>query len=201
MEQGKAAPRGPGRVSEFRSHEISADGERQHRSTQREAIRPRVRQHHVEAMWDAGGHLGGLAERGQTSSGQQVGVLFVPGLHKSAISDGTSHDFNTELDGGQSFNRLQDIQKDWDVYAQESFGGEADAAEVNSNDQAPPAGLPKSKARQDPIKLVTGHDGQPWLSDIKDASLGLLKNIVRGYFTCYYREWDDQQWSYPDDSM
>ncbi|KIK82066.1 hypothetical protein PAXRUDRAFT_14917 [Paxillus rubicundulus Ve08.2h10] len=26
-----------------------------------------------------------------------------------------------------------------------------------------------------------------WLSDIKDASLGLLKNTVQGYFTCYYR--------------
>ncbi|KAF8834199.1 hypothetical protein BDN67DRAFT_1016745 [Paxillus ammoniavirescens] len=72
-------------------------------------------------------------------------------------------------------------------WMEESFGGEPNAVEVDSDDQAPPAGLPKSKARQDPVKLVTGHDGQPWLSDIKDASLRLLKNIVRGYFTCHYR--------------
>ncbi|KAF8836070.1 hypothetical protein BDN67DRAFT_1014974 [Paxillus ammoniavirescens] len=105
----------------------------------------------------------------------------------SFISDGNSHDFNTELDGGQSFKSLQDIQKDWDLYAQESFGSEPNAAEVDSDDQAPLAGLPKSKARQDPVELVTGRDGQPWLSNIKDASLRLLKNIVWGYFTCHYR--------------
>ncbi|KAF8835093.1 hypothetical protein BDN67DRAFT_1015849 [Paxillus ammoniavirescens] len=99
----------------------------------------------------------------------------------------SSHDFNTELDGGRSFKSLQDIQKDWDLYAQESFGSEPNTAEVNSDNQAPPAGLPKSKARQDPVELVTRRDGQPWLSDIKDASLHLLKNIVRGYFTCHYR--------------
>ncbi|KAF8835201.1 hypothetical protein BDN67DRAFT_984782 [Paxillus ammoniavirescens] len=99
----------------------------------------------------------------------------------------SSHDFNTELDGGQSFESLWDIQKDWDLYAQESFGGEPNAAEVDSDDQASPVGLPKSKARQDPIELVTRHNGQPWLSNIKDASLRLLKNIVRGYFTCHYR--------------
>ncbi|KIK73562.1 hypothetical protein PAXRUDRAFT_178085 [Paxillus rubicundulus Ve08.2h10] len=95
----------------------------------------------------------------------------------------SSHDFNTELDGGKSFDSLQGIQKDWDLYAKESFGGEPNAAEVNNN-QAPPAGLLKFKARQDPVELVTRRNGQPWLSDIKDASLGLLKNIVQGYFTC-----------------
>ncbi|KAF8833782.1 hypothetical protein BDN67DRAFT_1017188 [Paxillus ammoniavirescens] len=99
----------------------------------------------------------------------------------------SSHNFNTELDGGRFFESFQDIQKDWNLYAQESFGGEPNAVEVNSDDQAPPAGLPKSKARQDPVELVTGRDGQPWLSDIKDASLRLLKNIVQGYFTCHYR--------------
>ncbi|KAF8833108.1 hypothetical protein BDN67DRAFT_986244, partial [Paxillus ammoniavirescens] len=99
----------------------------------------------------------------------------------------SSHDFNTELDGGRFFESLQDIQKDWDLYAQESFSGEPNTVEVDSDDQAPPAGLPKSKARQDPVELVTRRDGEPWLSDIKDASLRLLKSIVRGYFTCHYR--------------
>ncbi|KAF8836280.1 hypothetical protein BDN67DRAFT_984041 [Paxillus ammoniavirescens] len=65
------------------------------------------------------------------------------------------HNFNTELDGGRSFNSLQDIQKDWNLYIQESFGDKP-TVEVDSNDQAPQAGLPKSKARQDPVKLVTG---------------------------------------------
>ncbi|KIK90624.1 hypothetical protein PAXRUDRAFT_14244 [Paxillus rubicundulus Ve08.2h10] len=45
------------------------------------------------------------------------------------MSDGTSHDFNTELDGGQSFDSLLGIQKDWDLNAQESFGGKPNAAE------------------------------------------------------------------------
>ncbi|KIJ12438.1 hypothetical protein PAXINDRAFT_14762 [Paxillus involutus ATCC 200175] len=99
----------------------------------------------------------------------------------------SSHDFNTEVNGGGSFNHLKDIQKDWDQYAQESFGRDADAAAADMDSGVLHAGLPKCKTRLDPVELVTRGDGKPWVMDIKQVSLDSLKDLVRGYFTYHYR--------------
>ncbi|KIK78318.1 hypothetical protein PAXRUDRAFT_16933 [Paxillus rubicundulus Ve08.2h10] len=98
-----------------------------------------------------------------------------------------SHDFNSELDGGQSFNCLQDIQKDWENYAQESFGRDPDAAAADTDSEVPCISLLKCKPRLDVVDLVTKSDGKPWVANIKQVSLDSLKNIVRGYFTYHYR--------------
>ncbi|KIJ05170.1 hypothetical protein PAXINDRAFT_21550 [Paxillus involutus ATCC 200175] len=99
----------------------------------------------------------------------------------------SSHDFNTEVNGGGSFDHLKDIQKDWDEYAQESFGRDADAATADTDSGVPHAGLPKCKTRLDPVELVTRGDGKPWVMDIKQVGLDSLKDLVRGYFTYHYR--------------
>ncbi|KAF8834287.1 hypothetical protein BDN67DRAFT_1016666 [Paxillus ammoniavirescens] len=98
-----------------------------------------------------------------------------------------SHDFNPELDRGRSFDCLQDIQKDWENYAQESFGCDPDAAAADMDGEVPRISLPKCKPRLDVVDLVTKSDGKPWVADVKQVSLDLLKNIVRGYFTYDYR--------------
>ncbi|KIJ04792.1 hypothetical protein PAXINDRAFT_21918, partial [Paxillus involutus ATCC 200175] len=99
----------------------------------------------------------------------------------------SSHDFNTEVNGGGSFDHLKDIQKDWDQYAQESFGRNADAAAADTDSGVPHAGLPKCKTRLDPIELVTRGDGKPWVMNIKQVGLDSLKDLVRGYFMYHYR--------------
>ncbi|KIJ11844.1 hypothetical protein PAXINDRAFT_15297 [Paxillus involutus ATCC 200175] len=99
----------------------------------------------------------------------------------------SSHDFNTEVNGGGSFNHLKDIQKDWDQYAQESFGCDADAAAADTDSEVLHAGLPKCKTRLDPVELVTRGDGKPWVMDIKQVGLDSLKDFIRGYFTYHYR--------------
>ncbi|KIK72581.1 hypothetical protein PAXRUDRAFT_21822 [Paxillus rubicundulus Ve08.2h10] len=88
-----------------------------------------------------------------------------------------SHDFNSELDGGQSFDRLQDIQKDWESYTQESFSHNPDAATADTDSKVPHISLPKCKPRLDVVDLVTKSDGKPWVADVKQVSLDSLKNI------------------------
>jgi hypothetical protein len=100
------------------------------------------------------------------------------------------------VNGGGSFNHLKDIQKDWDQYAQESFGRDADAAAADTDSGVPHAGLPKCKTRLDPVELVTRGDGKPWVMDIKQVDLDSLKDLVRGYFMYHYSEWHGRRWSY-----
>ncbi|KIK75019.1 hypothetical protein PAXRUDRAFT_19342 [Paxillus rubicundulus Ve08.2h10] len=114
-------------------------------------------------------------------------VILEAWLNESKQVTVGSHDFNSELAGGQSFDCLQDIKKDWENYAQESFGHDPDAATADMDNKVPCISLPKCKPRLDVVNMVTKSDGKPWVADVKQVSLDLLKNIVRGYFTYHYR--------------
>ncbi|KIK71744.1 hypothetical protein PAXRUDRAFT_22900 [Paxillus rubicundulus Ve08.2h10] len=117
--------------------------------------------------------------------GMQV-VILEAWLNEAEQVTVGSHDFNSELDGGQSFDHLQDIQKDWENYTQESFGRDPNAATADMDSEVPHISLLKCKPRLDVVGLVTKSDGKPWVADVKQVSLDSLKNIVRGYFTYHY---------------
>ncbi|KIK71973.1 hypothetical protein PAXRUDRAFT_22560 [Paxillus rubicundulus Ve08.2h10] len=85
--------------------------------------------------------------------GMQV-VILEAWLNEAKQVTVGSHDFNSELDGGQSFDRLQDIQKDWENYAQESFGRDPDAATADMDSEVPHISLPKCKPRLDVVDLT-----------------------------------------------
>ncbi|KIK71756.1 hypothetical protein PAXRUDRAFT_22877 [Paxillus rubicundulus Ve08.2h10] len=82
-------------------------------------------------------------------------------------------------------------------YAKKALGDPASDEEesmtnTNSNSYSSPVERKKQvkkgkKAKVDAVSMVS-HIGKAWIGDIKDASLDVMKHMVRGFITFHYRK-------------
>lgn len=91
----------------------------------------------------------------------------------------------------------------WMEYAKKALGdtssgdeGPSDS-EVDSDASRRPRKKKSTKAKTDPLSLVRKGD-KAWIVDIKDASLEVMKQMIRGFITFHYSKFRGHQFSITD---
>ncbi|KIK73004.1 hypothetical protein PAXRUDRAFT_21333 [Paxillus rubicundulus Ve08.2h10] len=108
----------------------------------------------------------------------------------------TQYDINDQIEDGEAFNGCGGAHQRWKEYAKKSLGTSASDDEesqtnTNSNSDSSPVerkkqGKKGKKAKVDAVSMVS-HTGKAWIGDIKNASLDVMKHMVRGFITFHYR--------------
>ncbi|KIK72752.1 hypothetical protein PAXRUDRAFT_21625 [Paxillus rubicundulus Ve08.2h10] len=107
----------------------------------------------------------------------------------------TQYDINDQIEDGEAFDGWGGTHQRWMEYAKKALGDPASYEEesptdTDSNLDSSPVERKKQakkgkKAKVDAVSMVS-HIRKEWIGDIKDASLDVMKHMVRGFITFYY---------------
>ncbi|KAI6032482.1 hypothetical protein EDC04DRAFT_2605133 [Pisolithus marmoratus] len=94
-----------------------------------------------------------------------------------------SMDFNSDIEGGSSFNNMHALDASWRDYLGVTYENLdiAGAAEVENI----LANRPRAK-KGDTVELVTNEDGQIWIGDLKACSCNCILQMIRRFLTAHY---------------
>ena len=126
-----------------------------------------------------------------------------------------SHDYNSGLTDGPSFDSCKDVQGSFDRFLSQCFDlskdsptelgvqaptllasssksplpdlkGKAKEGETGKAAQAKPKGL---RGHDTMVKKVLNADGEIWIPDVTGLPRPKLQDMVRGFLTAHYREY------------